>query len=190
MLGQIPLIAIDSQVDDLAINDNIFTGTGEVVCPFDSYEITGDPKFAGYLPNKHVFVSRYPCYDDMFYLFVLEATDVLDLSNADFRYYLQGEVMSEGSFTFSYYRMTKPFKISKVNFLNPVLPFTYASRQARTGVIPGVNINLQSDNEELVTPDDMIDNYIDHDTAWLLHEELNNWADLEDDDVEITGDEL
>lgn len=189
MLGQIPYIAIDNSISDLQQSeDKHFTGTGQVLAPFDCYEVTGDMKFSGWLDlNQHFYVSRYPLYDDFFYGFYLKSDqEVLDKSQLDFKYYLQDEALTTGSFEFYYTRIGKPFKMSKIDLFNTIYPFTYSSREARTGIIPNVLNNLQTEQTEIIVPDDLIDNYLSHDDLFLLIDDRRNWSDnLSDEDDEI-----
>ena len=55
---------------------------------------------------------------------------------------------ADGDFKFAYITTRKPFKLSRLNLFNTILPYTYLSRQARTGVIDGVNIMEQTDHDE------------------------------------------
>ena len=149
-LSQIPYIAIDEEVPNLIIDDSLgFTGTGKVVAPFNMIEITGEQRFSSFNPNQHIDVSLLPLCDGQYWLFYLEAESVIDRSQDPSPYYWQSDEMTAGGdFKFAYITTRKPFKLSRVNLYNTILPYTYLSRQARTGVISGVNIMEQTDHDE------------------------------------------
>lgn len=72
-MSQLPYIAIDSKINNLTIENKVFSGTGQVVAPFNMYEVTNDIKFYDFQQNEHIFVSLLPLYNDNFYLFYLKS---------------------------------------------------------------------------------------------------------------------
>lgn len=140
-MSQVPYIAIDEPVNNLQINDMTFTGTGTVVAPFYMIEITGYSKFSDFADDEHLFCSVLPLFDGQYWCFYFKGNLLQDKSQTDNPYYYQNEVISDGTdFTFYYITVRKPLRISNINLWNKQMPYTYASRQVRTGVIDGVPI--------------------------------------------------
>ena len=150
-MSQIPYIAIDSNIQ-LTINTGpTYSGTGQVVTPFNMIEITGYPKFSDFAKNEHLFVSLLPLFDGQYWLFYFKGNLLIDRSQTDNPYYWQNDLLSTPSdeFTFYYVTTRKPLRINTINLWNKVPPYTYASRQVRTGEIEGVTIPDSFNNSDL-----------------------------------------
>ena len=165
-MSEIPYIAIDEPVNDLkASDDGVFTGTGSLVVPFTMIDISNEQRFSYLKPNEHAFVSWLPLYDDYYWLFQCAGDLVFDKEAANpgqINLYGQGQTLTKpGKFSFFYSTVKKPFRIDKIFMTKHEWPFTYASRQARTGDINHVNILDMRDQNGLVAIDDQFGQYMD-----------------------------
>lgn len=149
-MSDIPYIAIDAK-QEINVNDNVFSGTGQVVVPFNMVEITGYAKFSDFKLDEHIFVSVLPCFDGQYWCFYFKGTLAVDRSQTEVPYYYQNDKLNDGTdYTFYYTTTRKPLQISSINLNNKVLPYTYASRQIRTGIIDGVNILDSQNNSDIM----------------------------------------
>ena len=164
-MAEIPYIAIDDYVDDLAVtSDGVFTGTGSLVVPFTMLDISNETHFSQLEPSEHAFVSWLPLYDDYYWLMQCQGDLVFDKEAHhpdQINLYGQGQTLTTpGPFYFYFSRVKKPFRVDKISMVRHEFPFTYASRQARTGKIDGVNLIDQRDQTGLVAIDDQNGQYM------------------------------
>lgn len=175
-MSQIPYIAIDTNIQ-LTINDGpTYSGTGQVVTPFNMIEITGYPKFSDFAKNEHLFVSLLPLFDGQYWLFYFKGNLLIDRSQTDNPYYWQDDLLSTPSdeFTFYYVTTRKPLRINTINLWNKVPPYTYASRQVRTGEIEGVTIPDSFNNSNLqINFDNLCDSLNEQDLGALFRQTRN-----------------
>lgn len=175
-MSQIPYIAIDSDIK-LTINDRpTYSGTGQVVTPFNMIEITGYPKFSDFAKNEHLFVSLLPLFDGQYWLFYFKGNLLIDRSQTDNPYYWQNDLLSTPSDEFEFYYVTtrKPLRINTINLWNKVPPYTYASRQVRTGEIEGVTIPDTFNNSNLqINFDNLCDSLNEQDLGALFRQTRN-----------------
>lgn len=137
-MSEIPYIAIDDEVQGLAENDGVFTGTGEIVAPFTCYDISNEKSVTSITNNGYrVYVSIKPLYDNHYWLFVFKAENYNDSIN---NMYAQDFIIGSGDFKFYYVNTRKPINLSQVNWFYHAYPFTYPLRQTRTGIIEKVTI--------------------------------------------------
>lgn len=165
-MSEIPYLAIDDYVSDLQVSaDAVFTGTGSLVAPFTMLDISNEQRFSYLKPNEHAFVSWLPLYDDCYWLFQCQGELVFDKEAAhpgQINLYGQGQTLtSNGPFSFLYSKVKKPFRVDKIFMTRHEYPFTYASRQARTGDIKHVNLLDLRDQDALVAIDDQFGQYMD-----------------------------
>ena len=184
-MSQIPYIAIDSNIQ-LTINDEpTYSGTGQVVTPFNMIEITGYPKFSDFAKNEHIFVSLLPLFDGQYWLFYFKGDLLIDRSQTDNPYYWQNDLLSTPSdeFTFYYVTTRKPLRINTINLWNKVPPYTYASRQVRTGQIEGVTIPDTFNNSNLqINFDNLCDSLNEQDLGALFRQTRNQeYNDVDND---------
>lgn len=157
-MSQLPYIAIDSKINNLTIENKVFSGTGQVVAPFNMYEVTNDIKFYDFQQNEHIFVSLLPLYNDNFYLFYLKSNLVSSHNNI----YLQDMFLTDeiSDFTFYYSITSKPLNIASINLNFKVMPLTYPSRQIRTGKIDKVKISTYNEYMGVMDIDSFSDDTI------------------------------
>ena len=184
-MSQIPYIAIDSNIQ-LTINDEpTYSGTGQVVTPFNMIEITGYPKFSDFSENEHIYVSLLPLFDGQYWLFYFKGNLLIDKSQTDDPYYWQNDLLSTPSdeFTFYYATTRKPLRINTINLWNKVPPYTYASRQVRTGEIEGVTIPDTFNNSNLqINFDNLCDSLNEQDLGALFRQTRNQeYNDVDND---------
>ena len=184
-MSQIPYIAIDSDIQ-LTVNDGpTYSGTGQVVTPFNMIEITGYPKFSDFSENEHLFVSLLPLFDGQYWLFYFKGNLLIDKSQTDDPYYWQNDLLSTPSdeFTFYYATTRKPLRINTINLWNKVPPYTYASRQVRTGQIDGVTIPDSFNNSNLqINFDNLCDSLNEQDLGALFRQTRNQeYNDVDND---------
>ena len=184
-MSQIPYIAIDSDIK-LTVNDGpTYSGTGQVVTPFNMIEITGYPKFSDFAKNEHLFVSLLPLFDGQYWLFYFKGDLLIDRSQTDNPYYWQNDLLSTPSdeFTFYYVTTRKPLRINTINLWNKVPPYTYASRQVRTGQIEGVTIPDTFNNSNLqINFDNLCDSLNEQDLGALFRQTRNQeYNDVDND---------
>ena len=184
-MSQIPYIAIDNNIQ-LTINDGpTYSGTGQVVTPFNMIEITGYPKFSDFAKNEHLFVSLLPLFDGQYWLFYFKGDLLIDRSQTDNPYYWQNDLLSTPSdeFTFYYVTTRKPLRINTINLWNKVPPYTYASRQVRTGEIDGVTIPDTFNNSNLqINFDNLCDSLNEQDLGALFRQTRNQeYNDVDND---------
>lgn len=184
-MSQVPYIAIDSNIQ-LTINDEpTYSGTGQVVTPFNMIEITGYPKFSDFSENEHIYVSLLPLFDGQYWLFYFKGNLLIDKSQTDDPYYWQNDLLSTPSdeFTFYYATTRKPLRINTINLWNKVPPYTYASRQVRTGQIDGVTIPDTFNNSDLqINFDNLCDSLNEQDLGALFRQTRNQeYNDVDND---------
>ena len=184
-MSQIPYIAIDNNIQ-LTINDEpTYSGTGQVVTPFNMIEITGYPKFSDFAKNEHLFVSLLPLFDGQYWLFYFKGDLLIDRSQTDNPYYWQNDLLSTPSDKFEFYYVTtrKPLRINTINLWNKVPPYTYASRQVRTGEIDGVTIPDTFNNSNLqINFDNLCDSLNEQDLGALFRQTRNQeYNDVDND---------
>lgn len=184
-MSQVPYIAIDSNLQ-LTINDGpTYSGTGQVVTPFNMIEITGYPKFSDFAENEHFFVSLLPLFDGQYWLFYFKGNLLSDHSQTDDPYYWQNDLLStpNDEFTFYYVTTRKPLRINTINLWNKVPPYTYASRQVRTGEIEGVTIPDSFNNSNLqLNFDNLCDSLNEQDLGALFRQTRNQeYNDVDND---------
>lgn len=184
-MSQVPYIAIDSNIQ-LTINDEpTYSGTGQVVTPFNMIEITGYPKFSDFSENEHIYVSLLPLFDGQYWLFYFKGNLLIDRSQTDDPYYWQNDLLSTPSdeFTFYYATTRKPLRINTINLWNKVPPYTYASRQVRTGEIEGVTIPDTFNNSNLqINFDNLCDSLNEQDLGALFRQTRNQeYNDVDND---------
>lgn len=184
-MSQIPYIAIDTNIQ-LTVNDgSTYSGTGQVVTPFNMIEITGYPKFSDFAENEHLFVSILPLFDGQYWLFYFKGNLLTDRSQTDNPYYWQNDLLSTPSdeFTFYYVTTRKPLRINTINLWNKVPPYTYASRQVRTGEIEGVTIPDSFNNSDLqINFDNLCDSLNEQALGALFRQTRNQeYNDVEND---------
>ena len=184
-MSQIPYIAIDSNIQ-LTINDEpTYSGTGQVVTPFNMIEITGYPKFSDFSENEHIYVSLLPLFDGQYWLFYFKGNLLIDKSQTDDPYYWQNDLLSTPSdeFTFYYATTRKPLRINTINLWNKVPPYTYASRQVRTGQIDGVTIPDTFNNSDLqINFDNLCNSLNEQDLGALFRQTRNQeYNDVDND---------
>lgn len=184
-MSQIPYIAIDNNIQ-LTINDEpTYSGTGQVVTPFNMIEITGYPKFSDFAENEHLFVSLLPLFDGQYWLFYFKGDLLIDRSQTDNPYYWQNDLLStpRDEFTFYYVTTRKPLRINTINLWNKVPPYTYASRQVRTGQIEGVTIPDTFNNSNLqINFDNLCDSLNEQDLDALFRQTRNQeYNDVDND---------
>lgn len=175
-MSQIPYIAIDSNLQ-LTINKGpTYSGSGQVVTPFNMIEITGYPKFSDFAENEHLFVSLLPLFDGQYWLFYFKGNLLIDRSQTNNPYYWQNDLLSTPSdeFTFYYATTRKPLRINTINLWNKVPPYTYTSRQVRTGQIDGVTIPDTFNNSNLqINFDNLCDSLNEQDLGALFRQTRN-----------------
>lgn len=184
-MSQVPYIAIDSNIQ-LTINDEpTYSGTGQVVTPFNMIEITGYPKFSDFSENEHIYVSLLPLFDGQYWLFYFKGNLLIDKSQTDDPYYWQNDLLSTPSdeFTFYYATTRKPLRINTINLWNKVPPYTYASRQVRTGQIDGVTIPDTFNNSDLqINFDNLCNSLNEQDLGALFRQTRNQeYNDVDND---------
>lgn len=184
-MSQVPYIAIDTNIQ-LTINDGpTYSGSGQVVTPFNMIEITGYPKFSDFAENEHLFVSLLPLFDGQYWLFYFKGNLLTDKSQTDDPYYWQNDFLSTSSdkFTFYYVTTRKPLRINAINLWNKVPPYTYASRQVRTGEIDGVTIPDTFNNSDLqINFDNLCDSLNEQDLGALFRQTRNQeYNDVDND---------
>ena len=184
-MSQVPYIAIDSNIQ-LTINHGpTYSGTGQVVTPFNMIEITGYPKFSDFAKNEHIFVSLLPLFDGQYWLFYFKGNLLIDRSQTDNPYYWQNDLLStpNDEFTFYYVTTRKPLRINTINLWNKVPPYTYASRQVRTGEIDGVTIPDTFNNSNLqINFDNLCDSLNEQDLGALFRQTRNQeYNDVDND---------
>lgn len=184
-MSQVPYIAIDTNIQ-LTINDSpTYSGSGQVVTPFNMIEITGYPKFSDFAENEHLFVSLLPLFDGQYWLFYFKGNLLIDKSQTDDPYYWQNDLLStpNDEFTFYYVTTRKPLRINTINLWNKVPPYTYASRQVRTGEIDGVTIPDTFNNSNLQINFDNLSDYLsDEDLGALFRQTRNQeYNDVDND---------
>ena len=165
-MSEIPYIAIDEHISDLKItDDNHFTGTGQLVVPFTMIDISNEQHFSSLPANGHAFTSWLPLFDDRYYIFVCYADLIVDKEKTNptlINLYGQGQTLTKpGPFEFYYSSLRKPFNTSKIHMTLTDTPYTYPSRQARTGKIPGVNLIDLADQDNLISYEDTPGQYLD-----------------------------
>lgn len=184
-MSQVPYIAIDSDIH-LTINDEpTYSGTGQVITPFNMIEITGYPKFSDFAKNEHIFVSLLPLFDGQYWLFYFKGNLLIDKSQTDNPYYWQNDNLSTPNDDFEFYYVTtrKPLRINTINLWNKVPPYTYASRQVRTGQIDGVTIPDVFNNSNLqLNFDNLCDSLSNQDLGALFRQTRNQeYNDVDND---------
>lgn len=184
-MSQVPYIAIDSNLQ-LSINKGpTYSGSGQVVTPFNMIEITGYPKFSDFSENEHLFVSLLPLFDGQYWLFYFKGNLLIDRSQTDNPYYWQNDLLSTPNDEFEFYYVTtrKPLRISTINLWNKVPPYTYASRQVRTRQIDGVTIPDTFNNSNLQINFDNLSDYLsDEDLGALFRQTRNQeYNDVDND---------
>lgn len=184
-MSQVPYIAIDTNIQ-LTINDEpTYSGSGQVVTPFNMIEITGYPKFSDFAENEHLFASLLPLFDGQYWLFYFKGNLLIDRSQTDNPYYWQNDLLSMPSdeFTFYYATTRKPLRINTINLWNKVPPYTYASRQVRTGEIDGVTIPDTFENSDMqINFDNLCDSLSSDDLAALFRQIRNQeYNDVDND---------
>ena len=175
-MSQVPYIAIDSNIQLTVNDDPTYSGTGQVVTPFNMIEITGYPKFSDFAENEHLFVSLLPLFDGQYWLFYFKGNLLIDRSQTDNPYYWQNDLLSTPSdeFTFYYVTTRKPLRINTINLWNKVPPYTYASRQVRTGQIDGITIPDSFNNSNLqINFDNLCDSLNEQDLGALFRQTRN-----------------
>ena len=184
-MSQIPYIAIDSNIQLTISNDPTYSGTGQVVTPFNMIEITGYPKFSDFAENEHIFVSLLPLFDSQYWLFYFKGNLLIDRSQTDNPYYWQNDLLSTPNDKFEFYYVTtrKPLRINTINLWNKVPPYTYASRQVRTGEIDGVTIPDSFNNSNLqINFDNLSDDLSTEDLGALFRQTRNQeYNDVDND---------
>lgn len=168
MGAQIPYLALDSYDDGLTIDGRLFKGKGQVVAPFTMMNINRDSHFRGLGDNEYVFISWSPLFDRQYWLFYLKGELEDKRWETDGQaYYGQDTPLLNGSFEFSYSTVSVPFMSSKINLNLRRMPYTYATRQARTGKIEGVELS-QYYGTDVVTFDSLADNFMNEGTLRQL----------------------
>lgn len=184
-MSQIPYIPIDSSIQLTINTGSTYSGTGQVVTPFNMIEITGYPKFSDFAENEHLFVSLLPLFDGQYWLFYFKGNLLIDRSQTDNPYYWQNDLLSTPSdeFTFYYVTARKPLRINTINLWNKVPPYTYASRQVRTGEIDGVTIPDSFNNSNLqLNFDNLCDSLNEQDLGALFRQTRNQeYNDVDND---------
>lgn len=165
-MSEIPYIAIDEHVADFAASpDGVFTGTGSLVVPFTMIDISSEGHFSYLKKNEHAFVSWLPLYDDYYWIFQCRGELVVDKEithPGQINLYGQGQTLTKpGEFEFLYSTVKKPFRVDKISMTRHSWPFTYPSRQVRTGQLDGVNLIDLRDQNGLVAIDDQYGQYMD-----------------------------
>lgn len=160
MGAQIPYVALDSYDPGLTVDGRVFKGRGKVVAPFTMMNINKEKRFATLGKDEYVFISWSPLFDRQYWLFYLKGRleDKRWLSDGQ-AYYGQGTPLLTGDFEFSYSTVSVPFMTQKINLNLRRLPYTYPTRQARTGQIPGVELSEYYGNN-IVTFDSLKQSYI------------------------------
>ena len=184
-MSQVPYIAIDSNIQLTVNTGPTYSGTGQVVTPFNMIEITGYPKFSDFSENEHIFVSLLPLFDGQYWLFYFKGNLLIDKSQTDDPYYWQNDLLSTPNDKFEFYYVTtrKPLRINTINLWNKVPPYTYASRQVRTGQVPGVTIPDSFNNSDLqINFDNLCDSLNEQDLGALFRQTRNQeYNDVDND---------
>lgn len=184
-MSQIPYIAIDNNIQLTINHDPTYSGTGQVVTPFNMIEITGYPKFSDFAKSEHLFVSLLPLFDGQYWLFYFKGDLLIDRSQTDNPYYWQNDLLSTPNDKFEFYYVTtrKPLRINTINLWNKVPPYTYASRQVRTGQIEGVTIPDTFNNSNLqINFDNLCDSLNEQDLGALFRQTRNQeYNDIDND---------
>lgn len=186
IMSEIPYIAIDEKVENLTINNNVFTGTGTVVVPFNMIEITGYPKFSDFSEDEHIFASILPLFDGQYWLFYFKGELAVDRSQLDNPYYYQNDILSNAytDFEFYYTNTRKPFQINLINLNYKTLPYTYPSRQTRTGVIDGVVIPDTYNFSDIIIDFDNLNTPLTLDELGALFRQIrNNRYNIDDNNL-------
>lgn len=165
-MSEIPYIAIDEHVADFAATpDAVFSGTGSLVVPFTMIDISSEPHFSYLKQNEHAFASWLPLYDDYYWIFKCSGELVADKEvthPGQINLYGQGQTLTKpGPFEFLYSTVKKPFRVDKISMTRHAWPFTYTSRQARTGALDGVHLIDLRDQNGLVAIDDQYGQFMD-----------------------------
>ncbi len=193
--GEIPLIPFRTGINDLHLEDNVFTGTGKIYSPFTLYEITKDKKFNFLEANEHVYVSRLPLYNNKYYVFYLKQDNVKIKIDTDNYAFFKDEVISqnENAFVCYYSYLNIPFRISNLNLNFKVLPFTTRSLEARVGKIEGIEYSPVADFDELLSFDDLQESLTTQDISDLVSEYYYDnlyFKDFLNREGKLTDDEL
>lgn len=162
-MSEIPYIPVDTYIPDLTCDDNLhYRGTGQLVVPFTMLDISKEQHFSYLKGNQHAFCSWLPLYDNCYWLMIVKSSLLQDKSTLDqSQLYYQNDLLAQsGPFEFYFSRVRKPFQMHKVKMTLTDSPFTYASRQARTGKIPHVNLIDLRDQTTLINSDDSINNFM------------------------------
>lgn len=161
---QIPLIPIQNYLDDLVINEKVFSGTGELYVPFSMFNINKEMTLRSYLSDdEFVFASLNPLFDDYIWIFYVKTANLIsrkweDRSNG---VYPQGGLLATaGEFTFYFSKVSTPWITGKLNLANKTMPYNYPTNQARTGKIAGVELTKLYNNKSLISFDNYDDNFI------------------------------
>lgn len=170
--GEIPLVPFRTGINDLRLEDNVFSGTGKIYSPFTMYEITKDKKFNFLSENEHVYASRLPLYNNKYYVFYLKQDNVKVKIETDSYVFMKDEIISqsENSFICYYSYLNIPFRLSNLNLNFKVLPFTTRSLEARIGQISGIEYAPVNDFDELLSFDDLQEPLTAQDTSDLVSE--------------------
>lgn len=165
-MSQIPYVAIDEYVNNLTIDDDKhFRGTGSLIVPFTMIDISNEQHFSWLNNTEHAFCSWLPLYDNNYWLFICRGTlieDKEELYPERINLYGQNtQLTSNGDFEFYYTTTKRPFNFNNVSTVRTIYPFTYNSRQTRTGKIDHVNLIDYRDQTGLVAIDDQNGYYMD-----------------------------
>lgn len=135
-MSEVALLPFDSRKKTtFEINDNIITGTGEVVCPFTMINITdqsylSDVKSQGY----EVFASNMPLDGGLYWLMYIKCD--LDLG---MRYFQSQQLFENATFEIYFRTCKKPLVLGNMSSTRK-LPKMTSTQVVRIGKIPEIEI--------------------------------------------------
>lgn len=163
MGAEIPLIPFKDNLEFVTVDNNVFTGRGDVYAPFTMFNINREQSFLSLGEDEYVFASYVPLYDRKIWIFYLKA-NLLDKRwenpGRDIPLYGQGTLLASGNFTFKFSTVNLPFMPGKINLGINKLPFTKPSIQALTGEIAGVEMTQYRAQNNLLSFDDVDNQYL------------------------------
>lgn len=161
-MSEIPMLPIDEKIDDLTIEEGLFTGTGALYAPFTMIDTSNDRQYKSLGVGAHAFTSWLPLFDDCYWIFILNA----HLNNPLPSLIYQGlPIVNNDEFSFYFLKMKKPYRYRQLNFFDKQYPFTTMSKQRRTGKIKGVEIAEETQSRSILDFDQFPNNFIDSTTT-------------------------
>lgn len=112
----------------------------------------------------HVYVSPMQLCDNLFYLFVIKG----DVDYQRPTLYYQGEPLGSGAFDCYYVTTRVPFNPNRINWWHRAVPLTVVSYQMQTGILPHVYVCDESEQNELLSVNNLYGVVTDKQVADIL----------------------